>query len=472
MSSGSYQEYRLINLLNEFDEEMAESYVNNVSLMMDEIEKIGGFRNISWIRSRKGETIAFRASFDTPLFLVISHPISRFSKLEKYRIYGEERQLCLNLAIVPAYLATLDVYTVVKLWNEGAKRFFSPTAEPIPEREEEFWHIIPSPRGAQFSSMNFLLKHQSSIRPAPTSIREILRDYFRYMFWSFPKRGFSCCAHFVNDSRHIHTLLKNAKTIYGFEKVYDDTMLIPTKGRYYEMEIQRIDLWGLQSQNSHYKLVPVNAVLTKDVAQDIQDFQGKFFINGVVAEFRRRGETRFNALTVVAEYGVNSIELQQAVIGQVVSERFKSGKSLSYIGSVPEIKQDVDEIVRLLSQKVRIGHTMAEGIKNARTRFDLALSWLYPIVVVDDSDVMLCHPFVLGSLCQFGLFDRIMRYDGGLANALRLLEKIPDSTYEELRRSPEARFFRGKGMLVDLVIKVLQSSIDWIRFSKILKRIF
>jgi len=472
MSSGSYQEYRLINLLNEFDEEMTESYLNNVSRMMDEIEKIGGFRNISWIRGSKGEPIAFRTSFDTPLFLMISHPISRFGKLEKYRIYSEDRQLCLNLAIVPAYLVTLDVYTVVKLWNEGAKRFFSPTAEPIPETEEEFWYIMPSSRWAQFSSMNFLLKHQASIHPAPTSIREILRDYFRYMFWSFPQRGFSCCAHFVNDSRHIHTLLKNAKTIYGFDKVYDDTMLIPTKAGYREMEIQRIDLWGLQSENLHYKLAPVKAVLTKDIARNIQDFQGEFFINGVVAEFRRRGETRFNALTVVAEYGVNSIELQQAVIGQVVSERFKSGNSLSHIGSVSEIKQDVDEIVQLLSQKVRISRTMAEGIKNARTRFDLALSWLNPVVVVDDNDVMLCHPFVLGSLCQFGLFDRIMRYEGGLAKALRLLDKIPGSTFEQLRRSPEAKFFRDKGMLVDLVIRVLQSSIDWIRFSKILKRIF
>ena len=472
MSPGSYQEYRLINLLDEFDEEMAESYLNNVSRMMDEMEKTGGFRNISWIRGREGEPLAFRAGFDTPVFLMISHPISRFSKLEKYRIYGEERQLCLNLAIVPAYLATLDVYTVVKLWNEGAKRFFSPTAEPIPEREEIFWHITPSPRGAQFSSMNFLLKHQADIRPAPTSLREILRDYFRYVFWSFPQRGFSCSAHFVNDSRHIHTMLKNAKTIYGFEKVYDDTMLVPAKGRYHEMEIQRIDLWGLQSENSHYKLVPVKAVLTKDIARDIQDFQGRFFINGVVAEFRRRGETRFNTLTIVAEYGVNDIELQQAVIGQVVSERFKSGNSLAYIGSVPEIKRDVDGIVRLLSRRVRIGHTLAEGIKNARTRFDMALSWLHPVVVVDNNDVMLFHPFVLSSLYQFGVLDRVMSYEGGLANALRLLDRIPESTSGQLRHSDEAKFFSGKGMLADLLIRALQSAVDWIRFSRILKRIF
>lgn len=320
--------------------------------------------------------------------------------------------------------------------------------------------------------MNFLLKHQASIRPAPTSMREILKGYFRYTFWSFPQRGFSCCAHFVNDSRHIHTLLKNAKTIYGFEKVYEDTMLVPAKGRYYEMEIQKIDLWGLQAQNAHYRLVPVSAVLTKDIAQDIQEFQGRFFINGVVAEFRRRGETRFNTLTVVAEYGVNDIELQQAVIGQVVSERFKSGNSLSYVCSVSEIKRDVDEIVRLLSQKVRINHTMAEGIRNARTRFDLALSWLKPIVLVDNEDVLFCHPFVLGALYQFGLFDRIMGYERGLMNALRLLDKIPKLTYEELLRSNEAKFFRSKGMLEDLVIRALQSSIGWIQFSKILKRIF
>ena len=473
MSFGSYQEYRLINLLYEFDEEMAESYLNSVSSMMDEIENIGGFRNISWIKGSKGEPLAFRTSFNTPLFLMISHPISRFSKLEKYRIYGEERQLCLNLAIVPTYLATLDVYTVVKLWNEGAKRFFSPTAEPLPEREEEFWHVTPARRGAaQFSSMDWEVRTNLTGRNAPISMREILRNYFRYTFWSFPKRGFSCCAHFLNDSRHIHTLLKNAKTIYGFEKVYDDTMLIPTKAGYHEMEIQRIDLWGLQSENLHYKLVPVKAVLTRDIAQGIQDFQGRFFINGVVAEFRRRGETRFNTLTVVAEYGVNSIELQQAVIGQVVSERFKSGKSMSYIGSVSEIKQDVDEIVRLLSRKVQISRTMAVGIKNARTRFDLALSFLKPIVVVDDGDVLFCHPFVLGSLYQFRLFDRIMRYNGGLANALRLLDKIPTSTVEQLRRSAEAKFFSGKGMLVDLVIRALQSCVDWIRFSKILKKIF
>jgi len=115
---------------------------------------------------------------------------------------------------------------------------------------------------------------------------------------------------------------------------------------------------------------------------------------------------------------------------------------------------------------------MAEGIKNARIRFDLALSWLSPVVVLDNNDVMLFHPFVLGSLYQFGLLDRVMKLEGGLANALRLLDKIPDSTFEQLRRSTEAKFFNGKGMLADLVIRALQSSIDWIRFSKILKKFF
>lgn len=467
MPRGRYEETRLKRLLDDFDGSIARNYIKNVLQVREHAEKTGGFRNLFWLEDKTGMHFAFRFISDVPLFLMLSHPISRFAKEEKYWLGRDERRLCLRLGIIPAFLVTLDTYSIVRLWGGRASDFFSPTAEPIPQRQQIFWEMTPGSRGPQWSSMNFVLAFDADLRPAPPRVREILEGYFTYMFWEFPQRGFTSCAHILNDSRHIQTILKAAKSIYAPKEVYNDTLLIGPN----EMDIQRIVLWGLQRHGSSFKLSQVKAVLTKDVAKVLQPYQKNvdFFINGVVSEFRRR-TIRFDTLTVVARIGFPYLELLKSVIGLVVSEHFKDGDSLSYVGSNGEVETEVNRIVKLLSKKVIVSHAIADGIKD---QFDYALSSLFPLIILDGDDVMFFHPLVLSSLFKFPrLFDRITKNKERLINALRLLEKIPNATEEELSQSKEAEYLQKQGIMKELVIRGLQSAVNNLQLLKVIKKCF
>ena len=82
------------------------------------------------------QPVSFRTKFDSPIYFVLSHPISRFRRTEeKYGIlWSGDEEFCAKVALIPMYLVNLNTYSVFKQWKHGAKLFFDPTAEPIPEQ--------------------------------------------------------------------------------------------------------------------------------------------------------------------------------------------------------------------------------------------------------------------------------------------------------------------------------------------------
>jgi len=215
--------------------------------------------------------------------------------------------------------------------------------------------------------------------------------FFTYFFWSYPRRGFSSCAHFIHDNRNIRTLLKVTKTIHSIRGIYDDDLSI---GRNTQA-IKRAVVSGLIFDDDNPRFLTCEPILTTDILVDIKELEGRrFFVNGVVSEFRRRG-TRFNTLTVVAEYGVNQVELLMAVLGMVVWNRFKNTEKLSEVGGIEDIRKGVDGIFRFLTKKyIRFDRTPADLIEDP---FQYALSALYPAIVSDEEDVYFCHPYLFGS---------------------------------------------------------------------------
>jgi len=453
-------ERKLIRLLGNFDANLADDYLQAIQQFHKSVEGTIDPQCFEWLWFGPNEPFAFIASFDEPLFLLLSHPISRFLKARKYPVLSNECKLCFDLALVPAYLVSFNTYTVIRFWSEGARRFFSPTSAPLSD-EQEFWAFYPKRGGAQLSSMNFLLKKNADARFAPDSIRVFMHDFFTYFFWSFPHRGFSSCAHFIHDDRNIRTLLKVSKTIYSIRGIYDDSLAIGRK----EMKIKRAIVSGLMLENGKPKVTTRRPILTTDILSDLSELKDRrFFINGVLSEFRRRGRTRFNTLTVVAEWGVNQVELYMALIGMVVWDMFKKGKDLSYVGSVEEIRSQVYNIFQFLTKYVRLDRSFADTIEEP---FQYALRTLFPIVASDGKDVFFCHPYLFSAFEKYGITSTATS-KANLLSVLKILDNAQSKTERELYSSVETAKLGKGGIPKWLLIKALKDSINGILFSRIL----
>jgi hypothetical protein len=449
-----------MRLLQIFDAQLVEDYLSKVREFHHKIGNYLDLKHFEWLYYESDEPFAFLINLDEPLLLLLSHPISRFLRARKYFVLNNECKLCFDLALVPAYLAPLNIYTVIRFWSEGARRFFSPTSAPLSE-EEECWALYPTSGGAQWSSMNYLLKKEADARFAPKHLQDLAHDYFTYFFWCHPRRGFSSCAHFIHDDKNVRTLLKVSKTIYSIKGVYDDSLVVGPN----EMQVKRAIASGLTFDGQKPRIITSTPILTSDILTDMKELENRrFFINGVVSEFRRRGETRLDTLTVVAEWGVNQIELLMALIGIVVWNRFRISEQLSYVGKVEEIKRDCDALFGLLTKHVRLDRSFADAIKDP---FQYALTLLFPLIANDGESVYFAHPYLFVSFEKYGLAKQV-RSRESLLPALKLLDKSQVKTERELYSCQEASAVAKSGIPKWHLIKALEDSVKGIVLSKVL----
>src|SRR5207249_3044631 len=104
-----YIEYKLARWLMAFDKPLFDSYAHRVQELNSLFGGIDGFR---WIEE-KDRPLAFRMEMETPAYLVLSREISRFMSDKRYRIFREEQTFATKFGQVPAYLATLNLFSVL-----------------------------------------------------------------------------------------------------------------------------------------------------------------------------------------------------------------------------------------------------------------------------------------------------------------------------------------------------------------------
>jgi len=462
MSHSSYQEFNLLNLLYQFNHGMYRNYRNKLEGFNEITTSLPNPPSLDWRYDRNGQPLFFRMEFNTPLHFMLSHPISRFKAPEDYPIRRGDHTLCLKLAIVPAFCVTLNTFTVIKLWNKGAIDLFSPTSEFLTE-DNVFWEI-PSPSqrlGPQYSSLNFVLKYGADPHTAPTQYNDIMEMYFKYGFWSFPRPGFSCCSHMIHGINRISTILKVAKSIYALGETFEKDIRIG----FNQFRGTIIRLTGLTKHKGEFKLSNTHAVLTYDVAREIERFRGKgFFVNGVISEFRRQSGG-FYTFTTVAELGYADLDLMKSVIGMVVADRFQRADSLASVGTIEEVRAETEELIEELWPAGQLTTpTMADGLKDL---FESALLDLRPIIMNDDEEILFIHPYMFSCLTEFDLFGRLRRIENGLLYALRLLDLNSTGT-EDPSKTQEATYLRQRGITIDLLTRALIPSVKGIRFCRAL----
>jgi len=466
------EEHRLLYLLGNFDVGLAKDCVHRAS-GSSACQSMEDLLKPRWIKSRKtGKPVAYRVQLKTPCHFILSHPLSRFKRLEPYWIGYEDAQFCAKLGMIPAFMVNLNKFTLLRLWGEMAQKLFSPTAEPIPEEGYVHWKLVPaSSRGLgrlpELSSMNFVLKQNADMSLYEGEACDCLKDYFIFGFWSFPERGFSDSTIIINDDKAVHLVLKASKSIYIPGKTYTLPMDL---GKEKEMPVEMLTLLGLTREQTQYRLQKIeNVVLTKDIARSLEDEQrhGRFFINGIVSEFRRR-ERRFPTLTKVALYEVSNFELFMSIIGLVVSQRFENIDALSRVGKLEDIEKETEQILKLLLQKASLDRTIADSFPNL---FSLALESLSPIVVTDEEDVFYMSPSVFITLLEDGLIERLKKKRENLVNVLKVLDMIPRASDAQILRSKESMYLKNSGLFPERVLASLRSAIEQIYLARITKNL-
>jgi len=462
--SESAEEHKLLYMLGTFNPKLGTDCVRQTRRCAD-CSQMREVVKPQMIGARKtGEPIAFRIQLKTPYYFALSHPLTRFRKGEDYHIGSEETGFCTTLGMIPAFMINLNRFTLLKFWGEMARQLFSPTAEPFLEGDYAFWKLLPKTgRFPELSSMNFVLRQNGEFVSYEAKTREILKDYFTFGFWAFPRNGFSDSTVIINDGEQVHTVLKSSKSLYIPGK---PTYVPMDLGREKNVEVKVLPLLELLRTQSGYDLQRLDrVVLTRGIADSLEAEQhrGQVFVNGVTADFIRRS-TQFTLLTAVDLYEVSNYELFMSVIGIIMMDRFYEGKSFSHIGTVDEIRIETARIMKLLLSRSYLDKTIGDSLD----QFSTALSYLRPILTVNDEDIMYMHPSVLIAFLENG-YDSLINREEDLCNALRLLDMMPNQQPAEILRSDESTYLRRKGYFPERILMSLRPALEQMYLSRILR---
>src|SRR5256885_5943456 len=254
-------EYKLTRWLRDFDTPLFENYLERTKKFSYVFQALP---NVSQIADRS-QLLGFRIGIETPIHLVLSREISRFKSDKKYRIFQEEQTFVTKFGQIPVYLASLNLFSVLKVWGERAKQMFSSLSRPLPDEGSVVWELKPDSGHAEYSSMNFIEVSHAEERIAADALAEMMRKFFVYGFWDLPERGFACSPSILHDDTSVRTVLKTAKGPYALGEIHEEHF---RKG-HVDLNIRVVQLWGLTKSNGTYSLAPFSAWLTHDIADEL-----------------------------------------------------------------------------------------------------------------------------------------------------------------------------------------------------------
>jgi len=391
-------EQHLAKLLQSFNRNMYLSYVFKTEKIISTSSYTSAHTSVNTIKNYDGVgNLAFRISFNYPVYIMLSHPICRFMSHRNYPI--RERIFIANLGLVPVFFSSMNIMTVLKLWGDKAESFFHPANSPLADTEIKCWELPEASRSCDFSSMNFLLQQQSDPEEAEQKIAEIYEKYFRLGYWSFPRRGFSPSTHFLHGRTRISSQVKISKSLYVIKEIKERLRRFELEGR--TIEAVEVTLGGLTENNNDYFFTYFPAFIDVNVAREIpKEKLGASFVNGVVAEVMPAGLQKLSLMTVIADLGESYYDILASLIGIVSDRKYSETDSVAEIGTIDEIRENVFNLYLEIYKKLRVARTLSDTISNS---FDIALSSMFPVLITDDRKVLVIHPLVWGFLKKWNL---------------------------------------------------------------------
>lgn len=460
-------EQHLAVLLKNFNKNIYLSYVLKLAKLISTYREGSAFPTIDIIRTPDlAGDLAFRVSFDFPVFIMLSHPICRFRSHRNYPI--RENFYVANLGLVPVFFASLNLMTVLKLWGERADGFFNPTNSPLVDDSILCWELPQSTKSAEYSSMNFILQNSSDPVVADKYLTDIYEKYFRVAYWSFPRPGFSPSTHFLHGRTRISSQVKISKSLYVIEEI--------GRLRKFELEGQTIDavevqLRGLAENNGNYFFAHFPAFLDGVIAEQIlrRENMKSSFINGIVAEIVQQGGRKLSLMTVVADYGESYFDILTALIGIVADMIYSTTDSVTEIGTVDDLRQKVFDLYLDIHRHLKVSPTLSETTSNS---FEIALNSLFPCILTQEHQVMVVHPMIWGFLKKWNLLRTDSEEQSEILTRLLRLMKLSDKiSFMKLFLDDDAEFFGRLGVSKSNFIKSILQLIKDIRFCKMNRQV-
>ena len=437
-------EQHLAKLMKTFNRNMYLSYLQKTHLLIKQSLSGSDYSSVEKIKNFDGVgELAFRITFNYPVYITLSHPICRFRSHRNYPV--RERLFIANLGLVPVFFSSMNFMTVLKLWGVHAETFFNPANSPLSDTETRCWELPESSRPVDYSSMNFMRQNNSQPLEAGKTIADIFEKYFRLGFWSFPRKGFCPSTHFLHGRAAISCQVKISKSLYVIREIENTTKRFFLEGK--SIEAVGVTLSGLAESKGNYFFANFPAFIDTEIANKLLEKENiqTSFINGIVAEVMVRGKPKLSLMTVVAEHGESYFDIIASLIGIVADKKYSSTGTIAEIGTIDQLREDVYNLYLDISRKLKVGTTISDKISNS---FDIALKAMFPILVeTEDQKVMMIHPLVWGFLKKWKLIEKNDDEMKEVLVHLLSIMYLPKTTgFSKMFLSDSAEFFREHGV--------------------------
>ena len=459
-------EQHLAKLLRSFNKPMYISYVHKTEKIISKSHQNSEYANVNIIKNYDGiGNLAFRLSFDYPVFITLSHPICRFRSHRNYPI--RERLFIANLGLVPVFFSSLNIMTVLKLWGDRAESFFNPINSPLMDSETRCWELPEASRSSDFSSMNFILQHQSEPEEADIKIAEIYEKYFRLGYWSFPRRGFSPSTHFLHGRTRMSSQVKISKSLYVIKEIGNRTQKFELEGKI--IEAVEVTLAGLNEKNGDYFFWYFPAFVDMEIVNKMpKEKLGTSFVNGIVAEIIPWRKPKLSLMTVIVDLGESYYDILASLIGIIADMKYSNTDSVAKICTVDELRENVFNLYLDIHKKLKVPRTLSEMISNS---FDIALSSMFPVLIIDDQHVMMIHPLVWGFLKKWNLIGKDDNEQKQILVHLFTLMDLPATAgFSKIFLCDSAEFFEKRGVNKYRLIKSIWHLGRDIRLCKMMRK--
>lgn len=471
-SQKNFEENHLLPLLSQQFPDMAESYKNNLKMLV-----ANSYSALFRCYTYDSVPVFFRFSIEQPAFFMLSEPLSRFQACKQYSIpVNDEHKFYASLGIIPVYFANLNRITCLKLWGNQAVGYFTPYSQPLRQQNESIWQFgVGTANPSEFSSLNFVLRNGADERKVPDPVRNAILTYFQYGYWSFPKKGFGSSAHVIHSRENINHVLKVTKGIYILKYIHEarKERLAPD----YWGWVQRVELQGFNFRGEPVLLsvyMPVDVV--KELWNEIEEEKkSNLIINGLIYDFRAKSHDeseKLRLLSVTAGFMEDNIELIKTLIGYCASEKFYTNReTLGLICTISQLESYIHYMQTPFSRKMTQTCTML-GMVDQPIQY--MVDELYPMIVQKEKNLFFVHPAILGALTALGQYDFLRdRNKDILVNFISLLEQFKKSReLSVLRFTDEAEYFKKIGVDFSSLCTALRLSLKTVTLSKLLNTFF
>ena len=418
------------------------------------------------VSSDRGGKIGFRIKFNVPVYLILSHPICKFRSQRNYPL--PEPYFVANLGLVPVFLPSLNRMTVLKLWGNNTTQFFNPSNMPLPEKETVCWKFPVSNRAVEFSSMNFIEQNGSDPELEGKYLSDIFLKYFTWLYWVFPSKGFSSSCHMLYGRTKLSAIIKISKSLYQVEEIENPQCVI-IEGR--QVQTLQVVVKALSENNGQYFFKRISALMDTELAYEIlgNDNLETAFVNGIVSEIRLTGGRKHSLLTVKADYALSRFDVIQFLIGMVSSRRIHASDSISDIGTINEIREEVGNILYSIEREMKIPFTVSDMVENL---FETCIDYMFPVLLKQNNRIKVVHPVIWGFLAHWNLLkpDNRTEQEDIILKILSIMESKKSNM--GLYLSEECEALRKYGIDKDKILRSIHSLRRLINTCKEIDRIF